>query len=433
VFGSDDFALAPLDGSGLDDSFLNGFNEGSGLDGLDTSGSGSRPRSRPRTTTPPASTSTPTTQPTSPPTTQPTSPPATQPTTSPTTSPEPPPNPPLLGFNASVWMPLGVGQGNLSVTIGEAGVPAGLTATAFSAPAGLTGAAAPVRPTAAADDPAPLRLELSLSAGAKADPQGTLDDRCGPPQPVPGPVGGQLITCTLDQPPTGGTDTFTFALVVDEPDQTAKLRLFRGDAQEAEFPTISLDRLEDDVALTTPAWTPYPGRGSVQLPLGELSVGATSTGKRPITGAAIRITLAGHAGFVPPELFSDQLPPEGLLDSPPLGNLLPTELHDVLLDRVLDPLPAGCAVEGWTPPTGETSWSQVLQGGLPDTMVCQAGALTPATPASFPTLLAATNPLYNGPGGTTAGAHATVQLELSGVPAGTPATVDMQPRGGEPG
>jgi RNA polymerase sigma factor (sigma-70 family) len=432
VFGGDDFALAPFDdGSGLDDSFFADFGEGSGVDEFDTFGSGSSSRSRRRATTPPAST------PTSPAPPPATAPPTTPPATSPTTPSDPPPSeptpaPPTLAFSTSVWTPLAAGQGTLSVTIGEAGVTPGLTATAFSAPAGLTAVAEPDA-AAAADQPAQLRLELSLTAAAAADPEGTLDDRCATPETVPGPLGGQMITCLLDQPPTGGTDTFTFALEVDAPDQTAMLRLFRGDALEAELPTaLPLDRLEDGLGLTDSTWTPYPGRGSVQLPLGELSVGATNAGTRPVPNGSIRITLAGHAGFVPPQLFSDQLPPGGMLEAPALANVLPPELRDLLLTRVLDPLPAGCAIEGWTPPTGETGWAQVLLGGLPHTMVCQLDELAPGATLSFPTLLAATNPLYTGPGDGAGDPHATVQLELGGVPVGPPADVDMRSRGEGP-
>jgi RNA polymerase sigma factor (sigma-70 family) len=423
VFGNDDFALAPFDdGSGFDDSFLAGFDEGSGVDRFDTFGSGTSPRTRPRTTTPTTTPSTPPTTAPPPTTTPPTTP---QPTTPPSTS--TPPAPPALGFSASVWTPLAAGRGTLDLTIGEAGVPAGLTASAFSAPAGLTAAPATDDVTPAADPPAPLRLELTLSPAATADPEAALDSRCGAPTVVPGPLGGQLIACTLEQPPSGGTDSFTFDLVVNEPGQTAMLRLFRGDAVEAELPAaLTLDRLEDGLSLTGPTWIPYLDVRGQPLPIGEMVVGASNAGNREVAGSAIRITLGPHAGFVPPSVFSDLLPPDGLLRSPPLGELLPQAQRDTLLERVLDPLPEGCAVEGWSPPGEGSEWPGVLRGGLPETIVCQLGPLGPQASQSLAKLLAVTQPMYTDPEGTGDPATATLQLELDGVPVGTPQVLDMR-------
>ncbi len=419
VFGNEDFALAPFDDGALGDSFLAGFDEGSGVDQFDTFGSGTP--SQPHTTPPAAPPATPATTP------PPTAPPATAPpaTTPPVTT---PPTPPTLAFSSSVWTPLSAGRGSLDLTIGEAGVPAGLTASAFSAPAGLTGGATAAAPAAAAGDPAaPLRLELTLTAGAAADPEAALDSRCGAPTPIPGPEGGQLIACSVDQPPTGGTDTFTFGLVVNEPEQTAMMRLFRGDTVEAELPAaLTLDRLEDGLALGQATWTPYRDLQGRALPIGEMGVGASNAGTRPVTGSAIRISLGPNAGFVPPTIFSDQLPPEGLLDSPPLGNLLPPDLRDTLLTRVIDPLPEGCAVEGWPPPSATDEWQDVLRGGLAKTMVCQLGELAPQASRSFPTLFAVTQPQYTDPAGTGDPATATIQLELDGVAVGAPQVLDIR-------
>jgi hypothetical protein len=331
-----------------------------------------------------------------------------------------------------VWTPVGAGRGTLALTIGEAGVPPGLTASAFSAPAGLTGAAAPVSASAAADDPpAPLTLQLSLSPGASADPEGTLDSRCTPPAALPGPLGGQLITCSLDQPPTGETDTFSFGLVVNQPGQEAMLRLFRGDTVEAELPApLTLDRIEDEVTVSTPTWTPYVGVRDLTLPAGQVGVGVTNTGPRTATGAAVRLTLVRDAGFVPPTLFSDLLQPGGLLDSSGLGGLVPPGLRDQLLKRLLEPLPPGCAVEGWTPPAQVGDWLRVLRGGLPTTIVCQLGDIAPGASASIQGLLAVTQPLYFDGNGRIEDGAVTAQVELGGVAVGTPATLDLPPPGG---
>jgi Putative zinc-finger len=417
VFGGDDFALAPFDESTLDDSFIAPFDEGSGVDDFDAFGSDSPPRTRPPSTTPPTTTPPTTTPPTTtPPTTTP-------PTTDP--GPGPTPTPPTLAFNTSVWTPLATGQGTLALTIGEAGVPAGLTATAF--------AGAPATAAAPADEPpAPLRLELSLTAGAVADPEGTLDSRCAAPVTIPGPVGGQLIGCTLDQPPTGGAHTFTFGLVVNAPGQTATARLFRGDAIEAELPAVTLDRLEDEVALTGATWTPYRDERGLPLPIGEVGVGASNAGTRTVAGGAIRITFGGSSAAVPPEVFSEELPPGGLLDSPPLGNLLPPALRDTLLTRVLDALPPGCAVEEWTVPTSPTDWDEVLGGELAETVVCQLGDLAPQASASFPAILAVTQPLYHDPQ-SPGPSVATIQLEVDGAPVGAPQTLDLRDPGNGPG
>jgi RNA polymerase sigma factor (sigma-70 family) len=316
------------------------------------------------------------------------------------------PTPPPLTFASSTWTPSAVGQGALAFTIGERGAPDNLTASAFQARAGLTGTAG----VTAADqaDPAPLRVQVALTPGARAFPDTALDSRCS--APATAPDGTQTIDCSLVQPPTGGTERFSFLLQVDAPEQTAMLRLYRGDALEAELPAaVPLEQYQAGLDLTDPTWSPYTTNGR-PLPAGRIGVGAANAGTRTIPGATVRITLGGDAGFVPPVLFTDLVPSE-FLDL----LALPPALRQRLETEILDPLPAGCAVEGWNPPAPApgVGWGSVLQGGLPTTIVCQVGDLAPGATPSFAGLLVATHPLYHT--GTGKDGTATVTLELQGT------------------
>ena len=335
LFGDDDFGLSPFD----DESTLFGRFGG---DDFDPPRSRFVPRSRSgstlttRSTRP--STSTSSTPPTS---TQPQTP---APGPGPTPPPPdpgpgptpPPPTPPPLTFASTGWAPSAVGRGDLSLVIAEPAVPAGLTSTAFTTPASGAEFLAPILPAAPAQAAAPLSLRVELTPGARVFPEATVDGRCTP---------GRTITCTLDQPPTGGSTQFDFDLQIDGPGQTASVELFRGDVLEAELPAaIELSQYEAGLDLTDPVWTPVTVNGQ-PLPVGMLTVGATNGGTATIEGAAVRLTAAHDAAFLPPALVADVLP-EGLLDRLPL----PPGLRQQLRDKLLDPLPAGCAFEGWTPP-----------------------------------------------------------------------------------
>ena len=194
LFGDDDFAVSPFEddsselfGSDFDDDFPSRF-----VPRSRTGFNASIPRTiRPRTTTPtttPSSPAAPQAPSTPPPSTPPPDPPV----------PPVPPTPPPLSFTASSWTPSAVGRGQLSLTIGEPGVPALMTAGAFSTPASGSGVLTPTPVAQAA--PAPLKLRVSLTAGARVHPEAALDGRCTP--------AGQVIECTLTQPATGTTDTF---------------------------------------------------------------------------------------------------------------------------------------------------------------------------------------------------------------------------------
>ena len=377
-----------------------------------------RAPSRRPSTRPPASTPAPPTQ--APPTSPATTPPPVSPTDpgpgpDPGPVPGPGPTPPSLSFNASTWTPSAVGRGQLSVTIGEGGVPAGLTVTAFGAPASDAGVLLPAAPAQATDPPAPLMLRLELTSGARAFPEAAQDARCGAPVAVP--EGGQVIECSLEQPPTGETTDFSFDLQVDAPGQTAMMKLFRGDVLEAELPSaIALEQFEAGLTLSDPLWTPYQ-LGGRDLHLGRLTVGAANQGAHPISGATVRVTMAGDAGLLPPQLFADPLPPmpPGPPGLPPgLGGILPPGLLMQLLEDLQTPLPAGCAIEGWTPPGPNPDWDTVLIGGLPTTLVCQLGDMAPGAVQSFADIMTAIQPLYHDADPATVDSTANVTLELEG-------------------
>jgi hypothetical protein len=180
----------------------------------------------------------------------------------------------------------------LAVTIGERGVPAGLTSTAFQGPAGL---GAPATPTAALQAaPAPLRVDLTLSPGARAFPEAAQDARCA--APVPTADGGQVISCRLDQPATGSTTTFAFDLQVDGPGQTADMVLLRGAVEEARFTApIDLTQFESGLSVRygTEPWT-VGVRGS-----GTLSVSAAQAAAWDVPGAVLSIEVTGGVNLDP--------------------------------------------------------------------------------------------------------------------------------------
>jgi RNA polymerase sigma factor (sigma-70 family) len=291
-------------------------------------------------------------------------------------------------------------RGQLSLVIAEPAVPERLTSTAFSTPASGTEFLAPVLPAAPAQAAAPLSLRVELTSGARVFPEATVDGRCTP---------GQTITCTLDQPPTGGSTQFAFDLQIDGPGQTASVKLFRGGVLEAELPAaIELSQFEAGLDLTEPVWTPVTVDGK-PLPVGMLTVGATNGGTATIEGATIRLTAAHDAAFLSPALVADALP-EGMLDRLPL----PPGLRQQLRDKLLNPLPAGCAIEGWTPPPPGTPWDEILRGGLPTTIVCQLGGFGPGAVLSFADIVAVGHPLYGEGDPDTDDSPVTVTLELQG-------------------
>jgi RNA polymerase sigma factor (sigma-70 family) len=396
LFGDDDFGLSPFD----DESSLFGRFGGDDFDPprsrfvpRSRSGSGLTTRStRPSTSTPSAPPTSAQPQ-TSGPGPGPTSPP-------PDPGPGPTPPPPPLSFASTGWSPSAVGRGQLSLVIAEPAVPERLTSTAFSTPASGTEFLAPVLPAAPAQAAAPLSLRVELTSGARVFPEATVDGRCTP---------GQTITCTLDQPPTGGSTQFAFDLQIDGPGQTASVKLFRGGVLEAELPAaIELSQFEAGLDLTEPVWTPVTVDGK-PLPVGMLTVGATNGGTATIEGATIRLTAAHDAAFLSPALVADALP-EGMLDRLPL----PPGLRQQLRDKLLNPLPAGCAIEGWTPPPPGTPWDEILRGGLPTTIVCQLGGFGPGAVLSFADIVAVGHPLYGEGDPDTDDSPVTVTLELQG-------------------
>jgi RNA polymerase sigma factor (sigma-70 family) len=325
--------------------------------------------------------------------------------------PGPGPTPPVLSFTASGWTPVAVGRGQLGLTIGEGGVPAGLTANAFGQPASDAGVLLPAGPVQTAAPPAPLKLRVVLTAGARAFPEAAQDARCGAPVAVP--EGGQVIECSLDQPPTGESTEFSFDLQVDSAGQTATVQLYRGDVLEASLPSaISLGQYEAGLSLTDPVWKPYMV-ATQRAPLGQLTVGVANLGAHPVSGVTVRIALTGDAGFVPPQLFTHMIPP-GLLDELPAGLLpLAPDLRDQILRDLLVPLPDACKVEGWDPPGQGLAWGRVLRGGLPQAVVCQPGDL--AAGASLgASLTTAIRPLYSDGDLLDEDAIATVTLEVQG-------------------
>jgi len=321
--------------------------------------------------------------------------------------------PPALAFASSAWTPTALGRGQLSLTIGEASAPV-IGATAFGAPASDAAVLLPAAPVQAA--PAPLKLQVELTPGARAFPDAAQDARCS--APVPSPTGGQTIACSLEQPAAGGKTDFSFDLQVDSAGQTATVKLFRGDVLEAELPSaIALDQFEAGLSLTDPVWTPYllPGASPRRLPLGTLTVGAANLGNQTIAGASIRVMFEGESGLVPAQLFTHNVP-KGLLDNLPRDLLpLPDALREQIAKELTTALPAGCAVEGFETPGQGLAWGKVLRGGLPSTVVCQLGELAPGATQSFGGIIAAIQPLYYDGDDKPEGSSVTVTLELQGA------------------
>ncbi len=272
----------------------------------------------------------------------------------------------------------------------------------------------PAAPLQAA--PAPLKLQLELTSGARPFPDAGQDARCS--APVPSSSGGQVIACSLEQPAAGGKTDFSFDLQVNAPGQMATVRLFRGDAQEGK--TLSIALADDALVLTKPVWTPYmlPGDSPRPLPMGALTVGAANQTSRTISGASIRVTFEGESGLVPPQLFTHNVP-KGLLDNLPRDLLpLPDELREQISTELQTPLPAGCTAEGFETPGQGLAWGKVLKGGLPNTVECQLGDLAGGATPSFGGIIAAIAPLYNNSAEGTQqpdeGSSVTVELRLEG-------------------
>jgi Putative zinc-finger/Sigma-70, region 4 len=283
LFGGDDFALSPFDEASSDD--FGGFDD-FGDDTFDFPISrSSRPPTIGRRGVPPATISGPASPgPSTPPapvpgttTPEPTIPGPTDPgPTDPGPTDPGPTTPPPLAFSTPTFTPTELGRGTLTVSIAERGAPAGFTATAFQAPA-------------------PLRLELTLSSGARAFPDAVQDPRCSPP-PTPAPGLGQVVTCTLDQPATGTNTTFAFDLQIDGPGQTADMVLFRGDTEEARLVApLPLETYGSGLSVVYGAgpWT-IDGPGN-----GTLSVQVAQAAGWDVAGATLTIEVTGGAQLDP--------------------------------------------------------------------------------------------------------------------------------------
>jgi RNA polymerase sigma factor (sigma-70 family) len=284
LFGGDDFALSPFDEPSSDD--FRGF----GDDTFDfpisrssrpsTIGRGRVPPATipapasPGPSTPPAPVPGPTTpEPAIP---GPTDPGPTDPgPTDPGPADPGPTPPPPLALSTPTFTPTELGRGTLTVSIAERG----------GAPA-----AAPTQEALA-----PLRLELTLSSGARAFPDAVQDPRCSPP-PTPAPGLGQVVTCTLDQPATGTNTTFAFDLQVDNPGQTADMVLFRGDIEEARFVApLPLETYGSGLSVVYGAgpWT-IDGPGT-----GTLAVRVAQAAGWDVVGATVTIEVTGGAQLDP--------------------------------------------------------------------------------------------------------------------------------------
>jgi RNA polymerase sigma factor (sigma-70 family) len=313
LFGDDDFALSPFDEESSDEfgGFGDDFDFGDDFGGFGDfdfdfdfddfdfpSSRSSRPPASLGAGPPPATAPAPTNPgPSTPPAPGPgpTDPSPTPPSPTPPgpTDPAPTPPPPLA-LSTPTFTPTALGRGTLAVTIAERGAPAGFTATAFQAAS------------------EPLRLELTLSSGARAFPEAVQDPRCSPP-PTPGSGEGQVISCTLDQPATGANTTFAFDLQVDGPGQTADMVLFRGATEEARFTApLPLATYGSGLSALYGAgpWTVTgPGTGTLSVRVAQAAgwdvVGATLTievtggvtldPKRPTPGCAQNAT--GNSGI----------------------------------------------------------------------------------------------------------------------------------------
>jgi hypothetical protein len=271
--------------------------------------------------------------------------------------------PPLAFAGTPVWTPSGVGRGDLTVRIGEAGAPATLAAQE---------AAAAV----------PRQLEIRLTPGAAAGAAG-LDPRCT----LAAAGGGQAVDCAIQPPASGGTVELRLGLTAASPGRSATLTLRRDGVVEASA-TVPLDRYEEGLGLVAPTWGRFAPAG-VELPIGRLTVGAEQLGTRPLPGVSLQVTLGGDAGFVPAV--------------PGIG-----------------PLPEGCTTPGWPPPGGggevrlppDASRPPALLGGLPTTVVCDLGTLSPGAPPRLRDLVALVRPWYRDGDGIDEEPSATVTLRL---------------------
>ena len=314
------------------------------------------PRESPPPTVPPAS------PPPAPP--PPTSPPPAPPPPPPPPGPTPPPVvPPLAFVGTPVWTPSGVGRGDLTVRIGEAGTPAG-TAAAQAVAA------------------VPRQLEIRLTPGAAAVGAG-VDPRCT----LLAAGGGQGVDCVIQPPTSGSTIELRLGLTSASPDQAATLTLRRAGVVEASA-TVPLDRYEEGLGLVAPRWGPLTLKG-VELPIGKLTIGAEQLGTRPLPGVSLEVTLGGDAGFVP---------------------AVPG----------IDLLPEGCTTPAWPPPGGgaalrlppEPRRPPALLGGLPTTVVCDLGTMSPGAPPQLRDLVALVRPWYRDGDGIDEEPLATVTLRL---------------------
>jgi RNA polymerase sigma factor (sigma-70 family) len=279
----------------------------------------------------------------------------------------PPPAPPavvpLAFVSAPEWAPAGVGRGDLTVRIGEADAQAVLAAS---------------EPTAAV----PRQLQIQLSPGAQAA-EGGVDSRCT----LVAAGAGERIDCTIQPPPRGGTVEVHAGLNAALADQSATVTLRRGSLVEASS-VIPLDRYEDGLGLIASAWAPSDLTG-YEVPVGRLTIGAEQRGARALPGVSLEVTLAGDAGFVP---------------------AVPG----------IDLLPEGCSTPGWPPPGGSAEIPlpahppspPALVGGLPTTVACDLGELTPGNTASLRDLVALVGPWYGDDDGIDEAPSATVTLRL---------------------
>jgi hypothetical protein len=163
--------------------------------------------------------------------------------------------------------------------------------------------------------------------------------------------------------------------------------LRRASAVEASA-TVPLDRYEEGLGLVTPTWAPFSLK-AIELPIGKLTIGAEQLGTRPLPGVSLEVTLGGDAGFVP------AVPGIGLL-------------------------PEGCTTPGWPPPGGggevrlppQPPGPPALLGGLPTTIVCDLGTLSPRDPPQLRDLVALVRPWYRDGDGIDEEPSATVTLRL---------------------
>ncbi|HEX5366132.1 MAG TPA: sigma-70 family RNA polymerase sigma factor [Acidimicrobiales bacterium] len=324
---------------------------------------------------------------------------------------------PTLALAEPTWTPTAVGRGTLDVTVREASAtPATPAGTAPSpatvdARAGARSSAAAGRPeaVAAAAAPArgPLRLELTLSAGARPHPEAAMDGRCAPAAPLTG--ARSLVRCTLDQPPAGGTAAYRFDLQIDDDRQTAEVALYRGEDLESRLAApVALAPWEEGLAISEgPTWTPLT-TPRASLPVGHLAT-AVAAGSRPVEDVTVTIDLDTDAAFAPAELFPGAVPPE-VIDRLPLS---PAQ-RAAIIELRRTSLPPGCSLTGWTPSTPLATWLAIVVGRppLPTQVACTLD-LRAAASIRLEGITALVDPLYGDRDGILE-ATATVHLSLPG-------------------